>query len=294
MYRLILFLLVASVLAARSAQLPLTAKDVSLMLRAGDSSERVTQELSKRHFADDLDVAKESALSKVGATPELIAALKSGTYAISEKETAQVQEKLAQQNERRAAAAERSRKADTLYQAQIARERQAKTAMGATTNVLYEAVKGDIVRCNNGSVAHADDDAIAGKKLIALYFSAHWCGPCRKFTPDLVAYYNRVAPQHPEFEIIFCSADRSADAMQKYMSETSMPWPAIEYQKLANKEAIRKYAGKGIPDLVLVDEIGRIVSNSYAGEQYLGPQKVLADLDTIFAAKSAPNVAQGH
>jgi nucleoredoxin len=261
------------------------------MLRAGDSSERVTHELSNRHFADNLDLAKETALLKAGAAPELIAALKSGTYSVSAKETAQVQEKLAQENERRTVAADRSRKADALYQAQLERERQAKMAPSATKNVLYEAVKGDIVRCESGSVAHADDDAIAGKKLIALYFSASWSGPCRKFTPDLVAYYNRVAPQHPEFEIIFCSADRSADAMQQYMRETNMPWPAIEYQKLAGKEAIRKYAGKGIPDLVLVDEAGKIVSNSYAGEKYVGPQKVLADLDSIFAAAAA-QVAQ--
>jgi Thioredoxin-like len=44
------------------------------------------------------------------------------------------------------------------------------------------------------------------KKLVALYFSAHWYAPCRKFTPQLVKFHNRVAPQHPEFEIVFISS----------------------------------------------------------------------------------------
>jgi nucleoredoxin len=290
MYRPVLFLLLTSVLSAYAAQLPLTVKDLSLMLRAGYSNAAVTQELSTRHFADTLDVGKEGALLKAGATPELLAALKSGTYSVSAAEAAQVQEQLARQTVRSSLAAERSRKTDELYQAQMARERRAKTSGATGTNVLYDALKGDLVRCNSGSVGHADDDAIASKKLIAIYFSAHWCPPCRKFTPELVAYYNRVAPQHPEFEIVFYSADRSATAMQDYMRETNMPWPAIDYEKLPTKEAIRKYTGKGIPCLVLVDQTGKVVSDSYAGDQYLGPQKVLADLDSIFAG--AGQVAQ--
>src|SRR6266849_7468987 len=90
------------------------------------------------------------------------------------------------------------------------------------------------------------------KKLIALYFSAHWCAPCRKFTPELVEYYNRVATQHPEFEIVFVSFDKSQFAMETYMREANMPWPAVDFPKIGGKEAIRKYAGDGIPCLVLV------------------------------------------
>jgi nucleoredoxin len=124
---------------------------------------------------------------------------------------------------------------------------------------------------------------LEGKKLIALYFSAQWCPPCRKFTPELVEYYNRVASQHPEFELIFVSRDRSQFAMESYMHDTNMPWPAIDYQKLGETAGIGKYAGDGIPCLVLIDSSGQVISDSFAGKQYLGPQKVLSDLDKILS-----------
>jgi nucleoredoxin len=138
----------------------------------------------------------------------------------------------------------------------------------------------------------ASDDAIGKKKLIAFYFAAQWCVPCRKFTPQLVEYYNRVAAQHPEFEIVFYSFDKSAAEMEGYMRESNMPWPAIDYEKLREKGELLRAAGDGIPSLFLVESTGKLLSSSYSGSQYLGPQKVLADLDTIFAGGQVPQVAQ--
>ena len=273
----------------------MTAKDVGLMLRAGYSSNAVMKELSVRYFADTLDEAKEKTLVQAGASAELINALKSGSYSLSAEKMAVAQQQMADQAKRRAAEAENSRKFNTLYQSQLAQKRAAKaTTSGATGNSIHPLVQGDLVALRNGAFGHFDDEALDSKSLIALYFSAHWCGPCRKFTPQLVDYYNRVALQHPEFEIIFVSSDKSPSAMETYMREANMPWPAIDFQKLAGKDAIKKYAGSGIPCLVLVDATGNVISDSYAGKQYLGPQKVLSDLDAIFAGKPGPQVAAAH
>src|SRR6266404_871346 len=282
------------VFAAQAGQLPLTAKDVGLMLRAGYSSNALMKELSVRYFADTLDEAKEKALVQSGASAELITAIKSGTYSLSAEKMAAAQEQMADQAKRRAAEAENSRKFNTLYQNQLAQKRAGAAASGLGGDAISQFLKGDLVQWRNGGVVRADDTALANKKLIAFYFSAHWCGPCRKFTPQLVEYYNRVAPQHPEFEIIFYSFDKSATAMEAYMRETNMPWPAIDYQKLADKEVLKKSAGDGIPSLVLVDAAGKLISSSYAGKQYLGPAKVLVDLDAIFAGTAPAKVAQSH
>jgi nucleoredoxin len=283
-----------SILVARATQLPLTIKEISLMLRSGYSSNALMQELSTRHFADKLDVEKEKTLIQVGASAELITALKCGTYSLSPEQMTLAQRQLADQTRRRAGEAERSRQFDSLYQSQIARERAAARLQAPNANAIRELVKGDLVSLRNGALGHFDDEVLEKKKLIALYFSAHWCAPCRKFTPELVDYYNRVATQHPEFEIVFVSFDKSQFAMETYMREANMPWPAIDFPKLGGKEAIRKYAGTGIPCLVLVDATGKVISSTYAGAQYFGPAKVLGDLDAIFAGKVLDKVAQNR
>ena len=285
-------LLLSSIFAARAAKLPLMAKDIGLMLRAGYSNDTVMQDLAKRHFADTLDATKEAMLIQAGATPTLVNALKNGIYSVSPEEAAQAKEELAAQAKRRAALAEESRKFNTVYQDQLARARKAALLGFKGDNASYDYLKGCLVRLGNNGFVRVSDETIGKKKLIAYYFSAHWCAPCRKFTPQLVEYYNRVASQHPEFEIVFYSADKSAVDMENYMRETNMPWPAVDYEKRQEKEELLKAAGEGIPSLVLVESNGKLISSSYSGSQYLGPQKVLADLDTIFAGGQVPQVAQ--
>ena len=283
-----------SVFGAQAGQLPMTAKDVGLMLRAGYSSNALMQELSARYFADTLDEAKEKALLQAGASAELINALKSGTYSLSAEKMVAAQQQMADQAKRRAEEAENARKFDTLYQNQLAQKRAAAAPSGSGGDAISQFLKGDLVQWRNGGVVRADDTALTNKKLIAFYFSAHWCAPCRKFTPQLVEYYNRVAPQHPEFEIVFFSLDKSPFAFETYLRETNMPWLAIDYAKVKGKEALAKNAGDGIPSLVLVDSTGNVISSSHSGSQNFGPQKVLSDLDAIFAGKPAPQVAAAH
>ena len=67
------------------------------------------------------------------------------------------------------------------------------------------------------------------RKKVGVYFSAHWCPPCRGFTPMLVDFYGEVVGQEKPFEIVFVSSDRDANSMKEYMTETNMPWLAVPY-----------------------------------------------------------------
>jgi nucleoredoxin len=140
-----------------------------------------------------------------------------------------------------------------------------------------------LVRSDNGRLRAVDDAAMGEVRYFALYYSASWCGPCREFTPQLVRAYHDLKARHPEFEIVFVSADNSAGDMAGYMKEDRMPWLAVKYDLRDNK--IVSYSGPGIPCLVLVDAQGRVLSDSYEGDNYVGPQKVLADTRRILAEK---------
>ena len=265
---------------------PLTVKEVSLMLRSGYSVAAVQQELASRHLLDPVDAPAEALLLKAGAPAAFVQILRSGAFAIPEAELAAAKQQLAEQARRKAFQDEESKRLNTLYQHKLATERAAATkdAAGALPNVVAAQLKGDLVASQNSTLTTFRDEGLEKKKLIGLFFSAQWCSYCRKFTPELVQFYNRVAAAHPEFEIVFMSSDKSAPAMEKYMRDMQMPWPAVKFDKLPEKEALRKYAGTGIPCLVVVDAEGRVVSDSYVDGKYRGPSKVLADLEQIFAA----------
>lgn len=258
------------------------------MLRTGYSSSAVMKELSVRHFVDTVSANDEDSLHQSGAAADLLAALKLGTFSLPPEQTTAAQLKLA--NVARSRENERSR-SDTLSRQQLGPAQQIGIkSSGRGGNVIRDLLKNELVSFQNGSVTSFDDERLGSKKLFALYFSAHWCGPCRKFTPDLVAYYNRIVPQHPEFEVVFVSCDKSASAMETYMRESNMPWPAVDFQKISSASAIRKYAGSGIPCLVVIDSAGQVLSDTYEGSTYVGPKKVLGDLDVMFARGT---VAQG-
>lgn len=135
---------------------------------------------------------------------------------------------------------------------------------------------------------------LAQTKYFALYFSAGWCGPCHQFTPKLVQFYQEMKPKYPGFEVVFMSQDESANAMEKYMAEMTMPWPALRYSAVKSSRGLMKYVGSGIPCLVVVNEKGDILSDSFEGKTYVGPYKVMNDLKKILAdgpAAVAPSTA---
>lgn len=101
-------------------------------------------------------------------------------------------------------------------------------------------------------------DALAGK-YIGIYFSAHWCPPCRGFTPELIKTYKKLKEENKNFEIIFASSDRDEAAFNEYFGE--MPWLSLPYADRARKESLSKVFGvDGIPTFVVLDPDLNIVN----------------------------------
>lgn len=146
---------------------------------------------------------------------------------------------------------------------------------------ITRELSGKLVALRGKSALPYNAPDLPPAKYIALYFSAGWCGPCHQFTPELVKFYKEMKPKYSGFEVVFMSDDESANAMEKYMNEMAMPWPAVRYSVAKGNRTLNKYAGPGIPCLVLLNEKGEVLSHSYAGSNYLGPHKVMNDLKKL-------------
>jgi nucleoredoxin len=139
---------------------------------------------------------------------------------------------------------------------------------------FFDEIKGDLT-----------DPAIKeSPKYTALYFSAHWCPPCRLFTPKLVEWYKGFKATHPNFELVFVSGDRDEAAMKEYIKETGMPWPAVAFDK-AESEAFQKFSSDGIPYLVLLDENGKPLT-AKPGNEWQSPDEVLSEIEKLVPAGS--------
>jgi len=124
--------------------------------------------------------------------------------------------------------------------------------MSAFTSLL-----GEKLQSANGEVSTAE--ALAGKKAVGLYFSAHWCPPCRQFTPMLGGWYTKDL-KAKGLEVVFVSSDRDEESFKEYFGE--QPWLALPFAERKVKAALsKKYKVQGIPSFVILDgETGETIT----------------------------------
>ena len=102
-------------------------------------------------------------------------------------------------------------------------------------------------------------EVLGGKRFVGIYFSAHWCPPCRRFTPTLSEVYSMIHEENEsDLEIIFVSSDRDQGSFQEYYD--SMTFCALPFEAREEKDALSKlYSVSGIPTLIILDENGNTV-----------------------------------
>lgn len=107
-------------------------------------------------------------------------------------------------------------------------------------------------------------DALGGKEFVLLYASAHWCPPCRQFTPRLAEWYGT---NRREVEVVFLSCDRDANGFRSYFA--AHPWTAVDYNDAARDKLMRAVRVEGIPRLVVLSgSTGRVIEENAVGKPF--------------------------
>lgn len=137
---------------------------------------------------------------------------------------------------------------------------------------FFTRTLGQQLLTNNGDRLPTSE-ALYNVRLIGLYFSAHWCGPCRSFTPTLAEMYIHLKEHRPVhgLEIVFVSSDRDESSFQRYFG--TMPWLSVPFDQLQGVKAPLNmaYGVRGIPALVILDAVsGQVVIPTSESRQAVG------------------------
>ena len=95
--------------------------------------------------------------------------------------------------------------------------------------------------------------------FFGLYFSAHWCPPCRNFTPKLINFYEVVNKTQKQIEIIFVTSDKSEAEFNEYFG--SMPWLSIPFKDEAINNLKESFEIMGIPTFLVFNSEGKLIDD---------------------------------
>jgi len=112
--------------------------------------------------------------------------------------------------------------------------------------------------------------SVLGGKIVGIYFSASWCGPCRQFSPTLVKFHEELKKKNKDFEVVLVSSDQTEDKMYEYMAHDQMKWYALPFGAAEIGILKTKYNVRGIPSLVIINPEGKTITENGRAEVQQG------------------------
>lgn len=135
----------------------------------------------------------------------------------------------------------------------------AATPAPAKANPALRGLFGGDLLTHEGKKA---DLADLNGKIIAIYFSASWCPPCRAFSPLLVDLADRLQAEGKPFALVLVGRDQTKQKALDYMKSHKMTGYLVPPEADANKSLCTLYRVSGIPYLVIVDSDGNTIDPS--------------------------------
>lgn len=125
-------------------------------------------------------------------------------------------------------------------------------------SVFDDALLGNLVRLDGKRLKRCQD-ATRPEKYYVFYYTASWCGPCLRYTPELVEWYKK--NKSDAFELVLISSDSSEDAMEEYAESKGMPWPQLKMKETKDFKKDFDHGVRGIPSLIVCELDGTNLGN---------------------------------
>ncbi|MEA1949834.1 MAG: TlpA disulfide reductase family protein [Planctomycetota bacterium] len=112
-------------------------------------------------------------------------------------------------------------------------------------------------------------------RVVLVQFWATWCQPCVVEIASVLKNYELYHDRG--FDVVGISIDEDKAALEAFMKKDRIPWPVLLDSEAQESNAMR-YGVTGVPQLILVDKQGKVVSLDVRGmklgaelEKLLGP-----------------------
>ena len=106
-------------------------------------------------------------------------------------------------------------------------------------------------------------------RVTLVMFWATWCGPCRREITQVQEIYKQYHERG--FDVVGISVDEDREELKEFLNEQDIPWAIIYDQARADGKkgetmAVR-YGVMAIPETILVDRQGKVVTTEIRGSQ---------------------------
>jgi thiol-disulfide isomerase/thioredoxin len=129
-------------------------------------------------------------------------------------------------------------------------------------------------------------------KIVLIDFFTTWCGPCRAELPNVRSTYERYHDRG--FEVVTISLDDDRDALNNFLKAEAVPWTMLYDGPWSDNPNAIYYGVSGVPDLILIDKQGKVVSNGWEGEKWRAKLSELLAADAKDPSASDSDTAKSQ
>ena len=120
---------------------------------------------------------------------------------------------------------------------------------------------------------------LAQADYLLVYRARLGCPRCAAFAPELARFYERVKGEHPGFEAVFYSDDKTAEDAREVFAKEALPGRAIRFDRRLAAADLASQSGELLPLVYLYDKAGNLLAQNGPSGGRPSAEDILAVLE---------------